>query len=515
VPESNESDILSLLDSPAIRLFIDRAQAIVPDFTLSRHNAPAIATFCRALEGAPLAIELSAAWVQTLTPAQMTEKLHEKFAWIRARHEKDREARHQSLGATIAWSVDLLPQNLQNIFFSLSVFRGSFTAEAALAIANATLDDLARLRERSLLQNDLTSNESIRWRLLETIREFASENRAHFCEVDSIREAHLAYYANLAKQSYASKDMEVESTWRVLEANHDNLRAAFDYALATESMVALALGADMQPFWDGHGYTNEGTERLERAIAAAPNNKNAEEYVRATMSLGTFYMRQRHYDRAIQCLEKSLATATEQGYLLQIVNIYYLIGLVASGQEDYGKSDYYLTLSIDENKKLDNKNQMYSGLLALGNVRFKQKRYEESLEILQEVTHFFRVLQSDRHLLRALSTLAVTIETVEGIDAAMPYHYESLAICRRVGDVMNAHTTIINLAQIAVDREQYPNATRFYGLADTLLERLRVPRQKSVQTQYEKDMPLLRTILGANFDQHYQTGRNDDWRLYP
>jgi predicted ATPase len=510
VPEKEDGDVLSLLDSPAIRLFIDRAQSIVPDFALTRHNTSAIATFCRALEGAPLAIELSAAWVQTLTPAQMTEKIHEKFVWIRARHEKDREARHQSLAATIAWSVDLLPPTLQKIFFSLSVFRGSFTAEAAQTITGATLDDLARLRERSLLQNDLTSSDTIRWRLLETIRDFASES---LCEPEVMGNAHLAYYADLAKNAYETQYVNAQQSFLLLEREHDNLRACFDYAICTNPTMALMLATSLQPFWEAHGYLDEGIDRVQRGLERLTDTSHSTElHVRSFMSLGVLYMRKREYEKALEYSEKSLVIAKENKYAELIGKIQHNIGLIASSQNDLTCAESYLIQSIESTQDLHSKNMC---LNSLGNLRLKQKRHHEAFEILFKVVQAFRDFQDDRNLIYALNCFAAAVENTQGLKEAMPYYYESLATSRRLGNVLNAYSILINLAQIAVEVEEYSNAARLYGLVDAVWEQIRVPRSKTSQARYDKDIPLLRTELGANFDQHYQTGRKDDWRLYP
>jgi predicted ATPase len=508
VPQKNENDLLSLLDSPAIRLFVDRAQSIVPDFALTRHNAPTLAAFCRALEGAPLAIELAAAWAQTLTPAQMLERLNEKsakFVWIRARHTKDYEERHQSLGATIAWSVDLLPPHLQHIFFALSVFRGSFTAEAAETIAGATLDDLARLRERSLLQNDLTSSDTIRWRFLETIREFAAENLAEKTEVGA---AHLAYYAGLAQKVHETQYTQVQAMWAFLEIEIDNLRASFDYALAHSVKEALVLAISLQPFWEAHGYIAEGIDRTERALAKVEKKNQNGIYANALNTLGLLYMRQHRHEEAIDYFKKSLESAINESKQKIQHNI--AINFMSMGEND--EAEKYLLQAINSKQETHSKN---ISLLSLGNLRLKQERYSEAALLLTETIIAFREIGDDRNLIYALNSLGVSIEESESREAAMPHYYESLAICRRLGNVLNAYSTITNFAQIAVETQDYPTAARLYGLADAMLEQLQIRRSKSTQSQYDLDMPLLRTQLGANFDQHYQTGRNDDWRLYP
>ena len=171
VPGS-ESDPQALLQVSSVQLFVDRAQAVLPDFQLTAGNARAVSEVCRILEGIPLAIELAAARSQVLTPARMAERLSERFAVLSAIRD-DRVARHQSLWAAIDWSYRLLSPKLQRFFCALSVFRGGCTEEAAIEVCDepSALEFLTHLRVHSLLQTSPQEAE-MRFIMLESIREF-------------------------------------------------------------------------------------------------------------------------------------------------------------------------------------------------------------------------------------------------------------------------------------------------------------------------------------------------------
>ena len=166
---------LSLYDS--VQLFVDRAQAAMPHFQVTSGNAPAVAELCHRLEGLPLAIELAAARALVLTPAQMLKQLEQRFGFLVSR-KRDATERHKTLEAAIEWSYRLLTPELQRFFARLSVFRGGWTAEAAEAVCEEplALDYLAQLRECSLVLAEETRGGRMRFRMLESLREYAANN---------------------------------------------------------------------------------------------------------------------------------------------------------------------------------------------------------------------------------------------------------------------------------------------------------------------------------------------------
>ena len=228
---------LGLPDAPetpdqvtSVQLFVDRAQAARPDFQLTRGNAAAVAALCRNLEGIPLAIELVAARAMALSPAQMNERLAQRFE-VPSSRGGDEEDHYRSLWAALAWSYELLSPSLQRFFRGLSIFQGGCTVEAAQAVCTEprALEFLTQLRERSLVMVDHDGG-APQFRLLETLREFAGEQLSEG-ERAGLRARHGDYFMAQAEASQADLCGPEQAHWlERLEADNDNLRAALDAA---------------------------------------------------------------------------------------------------------------------------------------------------------------------------------------------------------------------------------------------------------------------------------------------
>jgi predicted ATPase len=190
-----------LLTFPSVQLFVDRAQAARPDFQVTARNADDVAALCARLEGLPLAIELAAARSQVLTPSQMLSQVNHRFDFLVSRH-RHKEARHTTLRAVVDWSYRLLSPELQRFFRQLSVFRGGWTLSAASAVSGEalTLDWLEELRDGSLVVTEETGRGEMRYRMLETMREYASEQTSGE-EAGVLGRRHAEYYTSLAEEA--------------------------------------------------------------------------------------------------------------------------------------------------------------------------------------------------------------------------------------------------------------------------------------------------------------------------
>ena len=269
IPPLSEPDLETLARCASVRLFIDRTQAIRPDFQLTRRNAASVVGLCADLEGIPLALELAAARAQTLTPAQIWVQLAHRFELLTTR-QADKDARHRSLWATIAWSVDLLPPDLRRFWACLSVFRGGGTTEAARAVTGEAqaLECWTQLRERSLLLAE-EGGAGMRFRLLESLRVFASE-QLDSEEREALARCHAQYFLTTALASEPRlRGAEQAECLIQLEDDHDNFRAALDWADGHDPELALRLASALSFFWAIRGHLREGRARLEQALSRA------------------------------------------------------------------------------------------------------------------------------------------------------------------------------------------------------------------------------------------------------
>ena len=274
-------DSTALEENPAVRLFLQRAQAIQPDFHLTPDNAATIAEICHRLEGIPLAIELAAPRLKLLSPqallARMGERLHMLTGGAR-----DLPERQRTMRATIAWSYELLSPDERALFRRLAVFMGEWTLEAAERVCLAAgtmklgmLEGLSSLLDKSLVSQEPASNGETRFKMLYVLREFGLEQLGIEGEEATTREAHAAYYLALAEAAHPQLQGTEQQGWRNrLKQEHDNLRAALDWWLGHAEQAhapeaaerALRLWWSMSPFWLASCY-REGYANVKRVLA--------------------------------------------------------------------------------------------------------------------------------------------------------------------------------------------------------------------------------------------------------
>jgi len=271
----------SLVDEEAVSLFVARASHVRPWFTLDETNEAAVRRLCHRLDGMPLAIELAAAWLRTLTPAQIAAGLDDRFALL-VRGPRGAVARQQTLAASIDWSHDLLDDTDRVVFRRLAAFSGGFSLDAARAVCGASplgeadvLVALARLVDKSLVVVEERAEEA-RYRLLETIRQYAGDRLEEAGETPAARDRHLDHFVALAAEAEPSLVDVDQDTWLArLEADHGNLRAALDWGLAqADPTRARQLASVLIWLWYLRGHTNEGVDYLRRAIARAPDERS-------------------------------------------------------------------------------------------------------------------------------------------------------------------------------------------------------------------------------------------------
>ena len=264
----------SLSQFAAVELFIQRAQAVKPDFKITNDTAPAVAEICYRLDGLPLAIELAAARIKLLPPNAMLARLEHRLEFLTG-GARDLPARQQTLRNTIAWSYDLLNENEQKLFRRLSVFVGGCTLDAVEAVAGdnparaSILDQLGSLLDKSLLREVEGTNSEPRFVMLEMLREFGLEQLEASGEQDTIRRRHANFFLSLAEQAGASLESAEQVQWmNRMEQEHDNLRAALEWSKTADGAgeICLRLAGTLGLFWEARGYFSEGRERLSAVL---------------------------------------------------------------------------------------------------------------------------------------------------------------------------------------------------------------------------------------------------------
>jgi predicted ATPase/class 3 adenylate cyclase len=264
--------IEEIAEGEAVQLFIDRANAVRPGFTLTSANSQAVTDICRTLEGLPLAIEFAAARAKVLSAREIRDRLSDRFRLLTGGH-----GRHQTLRSTIDWSYDLLSQQERALFRRLCVFAGGFDLLAIQAIwpHGDPLDQIEQLVDKSFVTVEQLDDEKLRYRLLETLRHYAAERLAEAGEEDDTRKRHFGHYLGLAERAYTQRIEHEAESLAALEVDHDDFRLALNWARSSPRKL-LRLTSALGWFWHVHSYYREGGAWLEEALALNPDDRSRE-----------------------------------------------------------------------------------------------------------------------------------------------------------------------------------------------------------------------------------------------
>jgi predicted ATPase/DNA-binding CsgD family transcriptional regulator len=280
VPGEAVWQVPPLAEDDAVTLFVERASLVRPGFTLDASGDAAVRRMIARLDGMPLALELAAAWLRTLTPQQITAGLDDRFALL-VRGPRGAPPRQRTLAASIDWSHALLDEADRIVFRRLAVFPGGFGVQAARAVCAADKIDhddvlhlLGRLIDKSLVVAGERDGQA-RYRLLETIRLYADDRLAEAGEVAATRDRHLDHFLAFAEAIEPQRHDDMDA-WRIrLDLEHDNLRAALDWGLAADDAErGRRLAAALAWLWHVHRHGHEGIGYLTRAIRRAPDDRS-------------------------------------------------------------------------------------------------------------------------------------------------------------------------------------------------------------------------------------------------
>ncbi len=330
----------------AVQLFAERAAALRPGFVVTEQNAPAVVEICRRLDGIPLAIELAAARVKVFAVEQIAAGLDDCFRLLTG-GQRTAMPRQQTLRATVDWSYHLLSGPERSLLRRLSVFSGGWTFEMAEAVcagegiaAQAVLELLTLLVDKSLVLAEEHQG-TMRYRLLETIRQYAREELQAAAEDEWTRDRHLDYILRLAEEADLKLRGAEQRVWLDrLEVEHDNLRAALQWSLeAGHHEAALRLSGALAWFWWDRSHHEEGRRWLARALAGPPEGSAA----RMQALYGAGWLAHQQYDSAAarELLDESLALAHELSDRRAVAWVLHILGRVAYFENDPAQARAY------------------------------------------------------------------------------------------------------------------------------------------------------------------------------
>jgi len=421
-------DVLSQYS--AISLFIQRAKAVKPDFTLKEDNAAAVAEICSRLDGLPLAIELAAARTKLLSPSAMLTRLASRLQLLTG-GARDLPARQQTLRQAIDWSYDLLSGPEQKLFRRLSVFVNGCTLEAVESVCDTkqdlgldVLDGMASMVDKSLARQIEQADGEPRFVMLETIREYGLGKMAESGEEKPTRRAHAAYCLVLAEEGAAEDTAANQTKWLDrFELEHDNFRAALEWLIETgDADWGLRLGSALFHFWERREYLAEGRDQLGKLLklggAAVPNNARL---------------------RAL-----------------------FAAGVLAGGQGDYVAADVFVNESLEIGRRLEDKRSIAVSLNAQAVIARDRGDLAASRALFEEGLALWRELRDPLAVARALSNLANVVKLQGDCTHAHSLYEECLTIFRELGDRTGVAWALNHQGDVARDQGRSEAARSLY-----------------------------------------------------
>jgi predicted ATPase len=367
-----EPDVLTTSES--VRLFVERAASMRRDFRITEKNAAAVAEIVRRLDGLPLAIELAAGRVKLLSPQALVERLELRLL---TGGRRDLPERRRTLRGVIEWSHDLLEPEERRLFARLAAFRGGWTLESAEAVCGPGLsldviDGLALLVDHSLVRREETGEGEVRFRMLETIHEFAAERLASSGELEQILRRHAEHMRDLAEDAEPHLTGEGQARWlERLEREHENLRAALDWAEATpDADTALRTAAAIWRFWQLSARLAEARTRLERILVLPVRAEMRAVRVRALGALGGILYWQNDFEGMREAYEEAVEIAREVGELRLLARALFDLSFVPSvTAQDFERQEQLLGKALaaapDDDRVLRAEIEGFLGVVAL------------------------------------------------------------------------------------------------------------------------------------------------------
>src|SRR5215207_9018214 len=525
----------SVEPSPAVELFRQRAQAVLPIFELSATNAAIVARICRRLDGLPLAIELAAARVKLFSPQALLARL-ERGLQLLTGGARDLPERQQTLRDTIAWSYELLDGREQTLFRRLAVFAGGFTLEAVEdvcgsgaeeQVASNVLETVASLVDNSLLvslSESSTSRESEepRFTMLETIREYALERLTAGGDVEEAQRRHAQYYLELAEAA----QLEASKQWGGprppiyfvrLEREHDNLRAALSWAAQNlEAETGARLAIALWWFWIERSYLSDGRRWMEAFLALdgaggrrgeVPHALPARTKAYLLQVAGVLAMAQGDHDRAAALHEEGLKVYREMGHKKGESASLRELGFVAYERGDYERAVRLQEQSLALAREFASTFSIAWSLRALGDAVREQGDLVRARVLLEESRALSRGKEYAWSIARTLASLGSVACDAGEYARAWDLYEEGLELAWRIGLKHTILPCLEGLARVAVAQGRMERAAQLCGTTAALREDMGWPLPPARYAEHERTVTAIRRALGERaFEEAWAKG---------
>lgn len=470
----------------AVRLFIERAQAARANLAITNETVPAVAEICVRLDGLPLAIELAAARSRMFEPSILLAQLDLSFL---TGGYRDLPARQQTLRQTIDWSYDLLDAKEQAWLGRLAVFVGGWMLDATQQVCNPHGDipltgaeALSSLIDKSLVQQEEQSGGALRFRMLETVREYAQERLQASGLAEEVQDQHVAYFVHLAEQAQEAFRGTQQRAWlHRLELEHNNFRAALQRAFDQQDVeTLLRLSGALWRFWTLRGHLREGQHWLETALKLS---EHATQTIEGSATLAAAHAKVLHgagrladdqgdHGLALARCQQSLAIWRSLGDAQGLAGILDTLGWVVNNLGDLAQAHTYWAEGLDLWRTIDDKRGMAVALDNLGYVAQSRGDYaaarlrrEESLKLRRELGHTLGVAW-------ALSALGDVARWQGDNASATSFYQESIVLFLEVGDAHGQAWSLQHLGEVTEAQNDDRQALDYYHQSLTLFRKL-------------------------------------------
>jgi predicted ATPase/DNA-binding SARP family transcriptional activator len=512
LPKMQESPSLKeLQEFASIELFVERASHAKSGFALDEKNASSVAQICGRLDGIPLAIELAAARIKVLSADEIASRLDDRFSLLTA-GSRTAIPRHQTLRATIDWSYDLLTQQERILLRRLSVFAGGFTLDAAESVCSQgmkqsdILDLLGRLVDKSLVIVEAGSEFSgTRYRLLETIRQYALEKLVDAGEASSIRDEHLDFYLNVAEKSEPQMGHESGIWVNRLDKDLDNIRAAMEWSTNSgKAAVALRMAGSLVYFWFywfAHGnLLSEWQHRIQLALSRPEGMERTLARAKALNGLGFLYWADMYpTDRRVE-LEEALSIGRELGDPWNTATALRYLGLIASMQGNYAEARSFLEESLEISRTMgpEGRSGVSWTLTFLGDVALNQNELKEARSIFEAAVAILREIGDKNLLAYPVRRLGMLAWREKDFERATLLCQESLSLNLELGDPRGVLACLAGFADIAVVQGKFARAAQIMAAVETQLAAMGMRLLPVDNLEYDRNLAVLR----AGLDMH-------------
>lgn len=513
--------LAELAQVAAIALFVERAQASKLSFTLTGEHAEEIAQICVLLDGLPLAIEMAAAQVRRIPPVQILQQLQERLLALRM-PTRDSHPRHQTLFGAIGWSYQLLSAPEQHLFRALSVFADGCALEAIAAVIGPELTHGVPLQQALSLQLEALVDKHLvcqatqageaRYSMLTPIQAYAREQLQAHGELEDVRQRHALFYADWAEAVEARLQGAEQISWlERLEREHNNLRAAAEWAQQHDSVPGLRLASALWDFWVTRGYHHEWLRRVQDLLAITQpqlSSANALAYVRGLCTAGFLLWLHGQAAEARPLLETACSLSEEATFVPALARASFYLGLVRMSGGHVAEARMLIEQSLAHWRALGDRFGCGWALTVLGDIAIEQGDRIGEHSLYEDACVLLRALGNRNLLAYALRRLATIALRQSNNARAIVCCQESLVLNVAVGDKRGIAGSLIGLATISAVRAQWAGAARILGAVAALVHRVTITLLPADQAEFDHALDAARSHLSAPlFAAMWEAGR--------